>query len=255
MSTRTTLHSSQAPTGTKALLFAAGLGTRLRPFTDEHPKALAPVNGKTLLQRNIEYLKAFGIFDIIINVHHFADQIIDFLEQHNNFGCRISISHEIEQALETGGGLKYASWFFKDQSLPFLVMNVDILTDLDLGKMLQDHLVHRPMATLAVTDRISSRRLLFDEENILCGWTNQSTGETILPRNGQGQLMPRSFSCVHLIEPQLLRILPGDGKFSIINSYLELAKDQIIRGYRHDSDLVFDVGKSEAILEAEKYFK
>jgi NDP-sugar pyrophosphorylase family protein len=127
------------PEGTKAMIFAAGLGTRLKPFTDQHPKALALVNHKPLLQRNIEYLRAAGIRDIVVNVHHFADQIISFLAQQENFGCNISISHEVEQPLETGGGLKKASGFFEGSSLPFIVMNADILTNMDLAKMYQFH--------------------------------------------------------------------------------------------------------------------
>jgi CTP:molybdopterin cytidylyltransferase MocA len=152
MAHMTTPHTAQAPAGMKAMIFAAGLGTRLKPFTDHHPKALAPVNGKPLLQRNIEYFAAFGIRDFIVNVHHFADQVIRFLEENGNFGYRIAISHEVDQPLETGGGLKFASWFFEKEEQPFLVMNADILTNLDLGRMLADHRVHRPLATLAITE-------------------------------------------------------------------------------------------------------
>ncbi len=132
--------SMTIPKGTKAMIFAAGLGTRLKPFTDKHPKALAPVNGKPLLQRNIEYFAAAGIRDIIINVHHFADQVINFLHVNNNFGCNIVISHEIEEPLETGGGLKKAAWFFEASDLPFFVMNADILTNLDLEQFYAYHL-------------------------------------------------------------------------------------------------------------------
>ena len=238
----------------KALIFAAGLGTRLKPFTDHHPKALAPVNGKPLLQRNMEYLSAFGIHDFIVNVHHFADQIIRFLEENENFGQRVTTSHEKEQPLETGGGLKYASWFFEQESKPFLVMNADILTNLDLGRMLADHQVHRPLATLAVTERNASRAFLFNQEDILCGWTNRSTGEERISRNGQGRLQTGSFTCVHIIEPDMLKIMPGTGKFSIIDTYLELARAHVIRGYRHNGDIVVDVGRPSSILEAEQLF-
>lgn len=249
-----TKHSTQCPKGMKAMIFAAGLGTRLKPFTDSHPKALAPVNGKPLLQRNIEYLTSFGIHDFVINVHHFADQIIDFLYRNEHFGQRISISRELEQPLETGGGLKHASWFFEDTSLPFLVMNADILTDMDLGGMMADHEKYRPLATLAVTDRPASRAFLFNAANELCGWRNAKTGEERISRPDQSSLQPGSFTCVHLIQPEMLKIMPGEGKFSIIDTYLELAKGRIIRGYRHHGDHVVDVGRPESILEAERIF-
>lgn len=247
-------HSAQAPKGMKAMIFAAGLGTRLKPFTDEHPKALAPVNGKPLLQRNIEYLTAFGIHDFVINVHHFADQIIDFLYRNENFGQRITISREVEQPLETGGGLKHASWFFEDTQLPFLVMNADILTDMDLGRMLTYHQQYGPLATLAVTDRPASRAFLFNGADELCGWRNAKTGEERISRPDQAPLLPGSFTCVHLVDPEMLKIMPGEGKFSIIDTYLDLAKKHVIRGYRHHGDHVVDVGRPESILEAERLF-
>ena len=238
----------------KAMIFAAGLGTRLKPFTDNHPKALAMVNGKPLLQRNIEYLTAFGIHDYVINVHQFADQIVDFLYRNEQFGQRITISREIEQPLETGGGLKHASWFFKDIEGPFLVMNADILTNLDLGHMYADHLLHRPLATLAVTGRPASRAFLFNAQDELCGWRNARTGEERISRPDQSPLIPGSFTCVHLIDPEMISIMPGEGKFSIIDTYLELARTKTIRGYRHDGDLLVDVGRPESIVEAEMYF-
>ncbi|WP_313567144.1 sugar phosphate nucleotidyltransferase, partial [Empedobacter sp.] len=146
----------------KAMIFAAGLGTRLKPFTDNHPKALAVVNGKPLLQRNIEYLKSFGINEIVINVHHFADQIIEFLEDNNYFGIEITISDETDQVLETGGGLVKAKANFEED---FLVMNVDILTDLNLDKFIKAHQENKALVTLAVSNRNSSRKLFFNEQN------------------------------------------------------------------------------------------
>ena len=168
--------SMTIPKGTRAMIFAAGLGTRLKPFTNEHPKALAPVNGKSLLQRNIEYFAAAGIREIIVNVHHFADQVIDYLQSNNNFGCDIVISHEIEEPLETGGGLKKAAWYFEASELPFFVMNADILTNLNLEQMYTYHLSKKGIATLAVTNRKSSRSFLFDQDQLLCGWENNQTG-------------------------------------------------------------------------------
>jgi NDP-sugar pyrophosphorylase family protein len=241
--------------GMKAMLFAAGLGTRLKPFTEKHPKALAPVNGKPLLQRNIEYMKSYGVEDFIVNTHHFADQIISFLDDHDNFGVRVTVSHEDGEPLETGGGLKKAGWFFEGGDKPFLVMNADILTNLDLGAIVQDHEKHKPLATLAVTNRKSSRNFLFDEDMRLCGWINQQTGEKRMSRTETDQLEPLAFTCVHVIDPSIFPLIKQKGKFSIIDTYLELAKTHIIRGYRHDQDCVVDVGKPESITEAEKYFK
>ncbi|MGB6093368.1 MAG: sugar phosphate nucleotidyltransferase, partial [Moheibacter sp.] len=157
----------------KAMIFAAGMGTRLKPFTDHHPKALAEVNGKTLLQRNIEYLKTIGVTELTINVHHFADQIIDFLKQNSNFGIHIQISDETAELLETGGGLVKAKEMIGDQS--FLVMNVDILTDLNLEDLIQFHYQYQPLVTLAVSDRDSSRKLLFKKNRQLAGWKNLNT--------------------------------------------------------------------------------
>jgi N-acetyl-alpha-D-muramate 1-phosphate uridylyltransferase len=240
--------------GMKAMLFAAGLGTRLKPFTDKHPKALALVNGKPLLQRNIEYLIKFGISDFIINVHHFADQIETFLQEHNNFGVHINLSHEKGEPLETGGGLMKASWFLEAQTFPFLVMNADILTDLNIGDMLSYHNQHKPLATLAVTNRKSSRNFLFNDDMILCGWINNSTGETRMARHGEKNLQPGAFTCVHIIDPAIFPLVKQKGKFSIIDTYLDLAVDNEIRGFMHNQDCVIDVGRPESIIEAEKYF-
>jgi NDP-sugar pyrophosphorylase family protein len=240
--------------GYKAMLFAAGLGTRLKPFTDKHPKALAPVNGKPLLQRNIEYMKSYGVEDFIVNTHHFADQIEDFLKQHDNFGVRVTLSYEPGQALETGGGLKQAGWFFKDDTQPFLVMNADILTDLDLGAIVRYHQSHKPLATLAVTHRKSSRNFLFDDAMRLHGWTNLQTGEKRMSRPYADDLQPLAFTCVHVVEPRMIPLITQEGKFSIIDTYLDLARTHEIRGYLHDQDCVVDVGRPESITEAEKYF-
>jgi NDP-sugar pyrophosphorylase family protein len=242
------------PQGTKAMIFAAGLGTRLKPFTDHHPKALALVNQKPLLQRNIEYLADFGIKDIIINVHHFAGQITDFLESKNNFGLNISISHEAKEPLETGGGLKNAEWFFRDCTTAFVMMNADILTNMDLGKMYIFHRDKKGIATLAVTNRRSTRNLIFDENNLLVGWENINTGEQRISRPG-GIHHKGAFSGVHIIEPSLMELIHQRGKFSIIDTYLELAKTKNIFVFDHTGDLVVDVGKPESITTAEEHFK
>lgn len=235
---------------TKAMLFAAGLGTRLKPFTDNHPKALALVNGKTLLERNIEYLKSFGIKEFVINVHHFSDQIIDFLQSNNSFDVTIHISDETDEVLETGGGLAKARKFLENET--FLVMNVDILTDLNIHNLFAFHAKHRPLVTLAVSDRKSSRKLLFENDMWLKGWRNHSTGEEIL--ESDQELKELAFSGIHVIEPELFDLLPSGGKFSIMKSYMELMKSEIIMGFDHSGGKLVDVGRPESVKEAEWTF-
>jgi MurNAc alpha-1-phosphate uridylyltransferase len=236
----------------KAMLLAAGLGTRLKPFTDYHPKALAVVNQKTLLERNIAYLMKYGVTDILVNVHHFADQIINFLHTHP-FGITISISDEQDQVLETGGGVKKAAWFFKD-SEPFVLMNVDILTDFALDTMLQHHAEHKPLVTLAVSDRKSSRCFLFNQNMHLVGWKNNATGE-IKCTDREGIHAEYSFSGIHIIDPTIFRLLTQEGKFSIVDSYLSLMESHTILGFKHTNCNLMDVGKPESILLAEQIFK
>jgi NDP-sugar pyrophosphorylase family protein len=235
----------------KAMIFAAGLGTRFKPWTDHHPKALALINGKTLLQRNIEYLQQYGIRDIIVNVHHFADQILETLHSNKGWGSKITISDETDEVLETGGGLKKAASFF--DSNPFLVMNADILTDLDLNAMIDDHYHHRPLATLAVTSRSSSRYFLFNRQDELCGWKNKKTGQERIARKDR-PLVPKAFSGIHIIDPAIFSLIKQDGKFSIVDVYLELASSQVIRGFDQSGSKLIDVGKPEAVQEAEKLF-
>lgn len=234
------------------MIFAAGLGTRLKPWTDAHPKALAQVNGKALLQRNIEYLKSFGVQEFIINVHHFAEQVMDFLTLHNNFNCGITISHEKEEPLETGGGLKKAGWFFEEDR-PFIVMNADILTDLDLNQMQVFHSRHQSLATVAVTNRVTSRNFLLNAESRLCGWQNNATGEqriALLMPN----LVPRAFSGIHIMNPDIFPVLTEEGKFSLVDAYLRLAISYPIFGFDHSGDKFVDVGKPESITKAEALF-
>ena len=237
----------------KAMLLAAGLGTRLKPFTNNHPKALAEVNGKTILQKNIEYLARFGIKDIIINVHHFADQIISILETNNGFGSNISISDETSEVLETGGGIQKAAWFFEKESAPFVVMNVDILTDMNLDEMIAQHLQQKPLATLAITKRKTSRYFLFDEFNHLCGWKNTNTGEQKISRASE-TLTEKAFSGIHIIDPKIFSLIEMKGKFSMVDAYLDLAKNHLIDSFDHSGSKLLDVGKPENLLEAEKLF-
>lgn len=238
------------PNISKALLFAAGLGTRLKPFTDNHPKALAVVNGKTLLERNIQYLKGFGIEEFVINVHHFSDQILDFLDKNENFGLNIQISDESDEVLETGGGLVKAKELLGDQ--PFLVMNVDILTDLNISELIKFHRDNQPLVSLAVSDRESSRKLLFEQNNQLKGWKNLNSGEEIIA--SEKPLTEKAFSGIHIIDPAIFDKMPTTGKFSIMTTYMELMKTEKIMGFDHSGGILVDVGRPESVLEAEKFF-
>jgi NDP-sugar pyrophosphorylase family protein len=234
------------------MILAAGLGTRFKPWTDLHPKALAPVNGKSLLQRNIEYLQRYGISDIVVNVHHFAAQIIEALKTNRGWGSRITISDESSEVLETGGGLKKARPWLEDA--PFVLMNVDILTDMDLGAMISDHFTHGPMATLAVTGRSTSRYFLFNADDELCGWRNVGTGEQRMARPAEGETIQKAFSGIHVIDPSIFGVMNRKRKFSMVDVYLDLAPGHIIRGWDHSRSLLIDVGRPSAAEEAARLF-
>ena len=237
----------------RGMILAAGLGTRLKPFTDAHPKALAVVNGKTVLQRNIEYLASFGFTEIIVNVHHFADQIIDVIEGNNGFGSIISFSDETDKVLETGGGIAKAEWFFEKETEPFVVMNVDVLTDMNLQEMIFRHKKNHSLATLAVTSRETTRYFLFDKTNQLCGWKNKKTGEEKMSRKC-GDCIEKAFSGIQLLSPEIFQLITQKGKFSIVDVYLSLAERQAITAFDHTGSNFIDVGKPENILMAEKIF-
>lgn len=236
----------------KALIFAAGKGTRLKPFTDSHPKALAPVNEVPLLERNIKYLQSFGINDFVINVHHFGEQITEFLKKNDSFGSKIEISDEKNELLETGGGLVFARKFL-DFKEDFLIMNADILTDLNIDDFVKYHQEKKDFATLAVSDRESSRKLLFNNEMILRGWLNVQTGEQRLAEFNAG-FKPLAFSGIHCINPEIFNKIKRTGKFSIMEEYLDLMQTESIHGYLHNANLI-DVGKPESVAQAEKIFK
>ncbi len=240
------------PLGVRGMIFAAGLGTRLKPWTDHHPKALAVVNGKSLLQRNIEYLQAFGITDVIVNVHHFANQIIEAIHVNNGWGSNITISDETNEVLETGGGLKKAAWFFEEPQ-DFVVMNVDMLTDFDLGKMINQHQQTKALATLAVTQRPTSRYFLFNANNRLCGWRNKNTGEEKISM-GETNLTEKAFSGIHIINAGIFNLIKQEGKFSMVDVYLTLAAIHPIYCYDHSGSKLLDVGKPESIIKAEGLF-
>ena len=236
----------------KAMIFAAGLGTRLKPFTDHAPKALAEVNGRSLLEHNVRYLQRVGIYEVVINVHHFADQIIEAIEDNDGYGSEISISDETEILLETGGGLKKAAHYFAGES-DLVVMNVDILTNLDMAKMIDAHTAGNAMATLAVMQRDSSRQLLFDSEMQLCGWQNNNSGEKKIARDIAGTT-PYSFSGVQVVSTALLNDMPFEGKFSMIDVYLYHAAKNRVKGYDHTGNLFIDVGKPGSVEQAEYLF-
>ena len=226
------------------MILAAGLGTRLKPFTDQHPKALAPVNGKPVLQKNIEWLQAAGIAEVIVNVHHFADQIISSIEANNGWGSQVTISDESDEVLETGGGISKAGWFLSKADAA-VVMNADILTDMPLAEMIAYYKAEKPLATLATTQRSTSRYLLFDEENRLTGWKNIKTNEL---KGNDGQ--PRAFSGIQILSPTIFDIMPFIGKFSMIDVYLELCANHPIISFDHSNSKMIDIGTMEKLEQA-----
>lgn len=242
----------------KAMIFAAGLGTRFKPWTDHHPKALALVNGKSLLQRNIEYLQQYSIRDVVVNVHHFADQIIDAVEKNHGWGSNVLISDERDEVLETGGGLLKARPLLEGTE-PFVTINVDILTNLNLNKLLAFHQQHKPLISFAVTNRKTARNFLFDEENRLSGWRNNVTGEEKGPHllsatTKAKHLVEKAYSCVVVFEPVVFSLIRQTGKFSLTETYLDLATDHDILGYDHSGDVLVDVGKLDSVAVAESFF-
>ena len=236
----------------KALIFAAGKGTRLKPFTDSHPKALALVNNVPLLERNIKYLQSFGVTEFVINVHHFGEQIVEFLEKNNHFGAKIDISDEKDELLETGGGLLFAQKYLENEE-NFLIMNADILTDLNIHELVKFHETHLPLATLAVSDRNSSRKLFFNSEMVLKGWMNKNSGETKMAEFNS-DFKELAFSGIHCINSSIFDKIKRRGKFSIMEEYLDLMFENNILGFQHEARLI-DVGRPESVIEAEKYFK
>lgn len=241
----------------KAMIFAAGLGSRLKPLTDHLPKALVPVAGKPMLEHLILKLKGAGCDEIIINVHHFAEQIVDFLAAHADFGITLRISDEKEQLLDTGGGLQHATpLLLASTSEPFLVHNVDILSNCDLNELAHYHATHRPdaMATLLVSPRKTSRYLLFDENQTLCGWVNKDTMET-KPAGfvyQAGKYQEYAYSGIQMVSPRLLPLLP-EGKYSIIDFYLSHCQQMLIQCYAKEDLRLMDIGKPATLEKAEEF--
>ncbi|PYX20335.1 MAG: nucleotidyltransferase [Acidobacteria bacterium] len=232
----------------KAMVLAAGLGTRLRPLTNDRPKALVEVAGRTLLELTLMRLRSFGIRDVIVNVHHFADVVVDYLREHDDFGMEIAISRE-DVLLDTGGGLKKAAWFFlEDHSEePFILHNVDVLSTIDLARMVEFHRTQQALVTLAVQDRSTSRYLLFDSQMQLCG---RRAGR---PATEVGAF---AFSGIHVVSAGLLSMLTEDGAFSIITSYLRLAgAGESIQAFRADEYSWRDMGTPENIARTAEELK
>jgi NDP-sugar pyrophosphorylase family protein len=236
----------------KAMVLAAGLGTRLRPLTDDRPKALVEIGGRTLLEITLSRLRNFDIRDVIINVHHFADMVVEYLKSHDNFGMRIEISRE-DILLDTGGGLKKAGWFFRegpDEDEAFILHNVDVISTIDLRRMLRAHNENKALATLAVQDRETSRYLMFDEQLRLCGRRSGHEGKLELVRPSP-QMQALAFGGIHVISPGLIPKMVEEGAFSIIQSYLRLAGlGENILGFRADEYYWRDLGRLDDLQKA-----
>ena len=227
----------------KAMIFAAGLGTRLRPITNTKPKALVEINGVPLLETVINRLIAAGVSEVIVNLHHFPDQIRDFVREKNNFGIRIEFSFEETLLLDTGGGLKKAAWFF-DDGQPFIIHNVDILSNINLEKMFEHHLENKCLATLAVNERETKRFLIFDEENLLCGWKSLHVNKEVVSRAPKEKSHDLGFCGIHVVSADIFEKITEDGVFSIITSYMRLiSAGERIMAFRTHENSWRDVGK------------
>jgi NDP-sugar pyrophosphorylase family protein len=236
----------------KAMIVSAGLGTRFKPWTDAHPKALAPVKGKSLLQRNIEYLQRNGIHEVIVNVHHFAGQVVKAIEKNNGWGSKVEISDESDFLLDTGGGLLKAQSLFTPGEA-FITCNADILTDLDIHRLVRFHQKKKALVSFGTLQRETSRYLLFDEDDRLCGWRNVLTGDEKIARPSD-VLIQKAYSCVALFEYDFFSLVQNRGKFSLIEAYLSLAKEHRIYGMDHTGDKWVDVGKPGSVEKAEMLF-
>jgi NDP-sugar pyrophosphorylase family protein len=230
--------------GHKAMILAAGLGTRLKPLTNTKPKALVEWEGVPLLEGVILKLKSEGFTRIIVNVHHHAEMIQEYVRSKDHFGIHIEFSHEKEKLLDNGGGISNASWFLNDE--PFLVYNVDVNCSIDLGALYRAHLKGGAIATMAVKERVTSRSLLMNQEGFLKGWRDNRSGETILVDQDKEELFPIAFSAIHVMDPKVFSLFPKEEIFPLMPFYLELAKTHPIKLYRHDRDTWADMGKLES---------
>jgi len=239
----------------KAMILGAGLGTRLRPLTDDRPKALVTVGGHTLLEIVLRRLRAFGVSEVIVNAHHHAEMIVEFLAANDNLGMRIEVSRE-EELLDTGGGLKRAAHFFLDSSggaeEPFLVHNVDVISGVDLARMVELQTEREALATLAVQERVTSRSLLFDEHGQLCGRRAGQSGNSEMVCAAQ-HAKALAFSGIHVVSPKIFAKMDEQGAFSIIDAYLRLAAaGEKIVAYRADESYWRDLGRAESLAQAER---
>jgi mannose-1-phosphate guanylyltransferase len=242
----------------KAMILAAGLGTRLRPLTNDRPKALVEVGRRTLLEITLSRLRAFGVREVIVNVHHFADMVVDYLKANNNFGMRIEISRE-EVLLDTGGGLKKTAWFFLEDASrmdePFILHNVDVISTIDLRSLVQSHTDRQALATLAVQARETSRYLLFNEHGEICGRRSAGDQAPEIVRSGQ-QPNALAFSGIHVISPRIFSRMTEEGVFSIITAYLRVAaQGEKILSFRADEYYWRDLGRPENVAQAERDLK
>ncbi len=244
----------------KAMIFAAGLGSRLKPLTDTMPKALVPVAGCPMLEHVILKLKASGFTEIVINIHHFGEQIIDFLKTNNDFGLTIHISDERDRLLDTGGGIRKARLFFENSGEPFLVHNVDILSDMNLKELYDFHMQSGSVATLLASRRATSRYLLFNTERKLRGWINKDTGQ-VKPEGfhyDESLYREYAFSGIHVFSPAVFRLMEAprwEGKFSIMDFYLATCGQTDYSGYLAEKLELIDIGKPETLARAEKFVK
>ncbi len=237
----------------KAMILAAGKGTRLKPITDKIPKALVEIHGRPLIDIILTKLKNNGYTDVIVNVHHFANKIIDYLE-YQDFGLNLEISDEREELLDTGGGILNAKWFFEGEEA-FLVYNVDILSDVNLYDLYKAHVNSKAMATLAVKARQTSRQLLFNSEGNLCQWKNVVSGEIKNAREESGELYPFAFSGIHVLNTDIFKHFTESGNFSIIDAYLRLARNHEIKSYIHNYSKWLDMGRYQHVQEFNKHGK
>lgn len=238
----------------KAMIFAAGLGTRLKDETADKPKALVKIGSKTLLQHAIEKLKMEGISEIVVNVHHFSELVISFLNE-QDFGIPVHISDETEKLLDTGGGLKKAAKWLKGNEA-VIIYNVDILSNLNLQKVIENHRNSGALVTLVVRKRETQRYLKFNAEKRLVGWLNKKTGETkISVTEDFDNAIEMAYSGIHIVQPEIFELMPSEECFPIFDLYLKLAKNHLLKGYFDDSELWMDVGKPKHLEEARNLFK
>lgn len=233
------------------MILAAGLGTRLKNLTQNSPKALINIKNKSLLEILITKLKSQGINKVIINVYHHSQQIIDYVNSNNKFGIEVEFSQE-DTLLDTGGGLKKASWFFDDNQ-PFLLHNVDVISNINISQMLKFHKTNKAIATIAIRSRKTSRYFLFDSNTKLCGWKNEASGQQKIVKDSLQKLLPFSFMGIHIISPKVFKLFPEKEKFSIVDFYLGIAKENKLMGFQADKFSWIDCGRPENLMEAEKY--